>query len=94
MTLEEPPTVAETDPMQQERNPSTAESGTGAERIENAGHSSSGKRSRLKGYTRSGVALEETDAALNVAKKGCKCANGTPVPARLIKMTAVVYASM
>ncbi len=55
--------------MRQERNRSTAESVMGAERIENAGHYSSGKQSRPKGYTRSGAALEETDAASNVAKK-------------------------
>ncbi len=50
--LEEPPTVAEMDPMRQERNQSTTESGMAAEYIENAGHSCSGKRSRPKGYTR------------------------------------------
>ncbi len=91
--LEEPPTVVETDLMRQERNQSTTESGTAAERIENAGHSSSGERSRPKGYTCGGVALGETDAASNVAKKRCKFTNGTPVWARVTKTTAVVYAS-
>ncbi len=33
------------------------------------GHSCSGERSRPKGYMRGGAALEETDAASNVAEK-------------------------